>query len=86
MQFESSIPSGVAMKLFDFYEFVVENTFDGLESLLARFFCRDGSFYACIDVVCTLDLTKLEDDSVSISVSDENCYTLSFCVKEGDGI
>ena len=86
VQFENSIPSGVAMKLFDFYEFVVENTFDGLESLLARFFCRDGSYYACIDVVCTLDITKLEDDSVSVSVSDENCYTLSFCVKEGDGI
>ena len=83
--FEEDVPSNIAMQLFDFYEYVVENTFDGLKSLLARFFCRDGSYFACIDVVCSLDLTKLKKENLTISVSEENCYTLSFQVKEGDG-
>ena len=85
VQFEDDIPSNIAMQLFDFYEYVVENTFDGIESLLARFFHRDGSYFACIDVVCSLDLTKLEKENLTVSVSEENCYTLSFQVKEGDG-
>ena len=85
VQFEDDIPSNIAMQLFDFYEYVVENTFDGLTSLLARFFHRDGSYFACIDVVCSLDLTNLKKENLTVSVSEENCYTLSFQVKEGDG-
>lgn len=85
VEFERDLPTNVAMKLFDFYEAVVENAFDGLTFLLARFFCRGDGFYACIDAVCSLDLTALHTDTVSVSVSDENCYTLSFCVEGGDG-
>ena len=85
VEFERDLPTNVAMKLFDFYEAVVENAFDGLTFLLARFFCREDGFYACIDAVCSLDLTALHTDTVSVSVSDENCYTLSFCVEGGDG-
>jgi hypothetical protein len=85
VQFEDDIPSNIAMQLFDFYEYVVENTFDGIESLLARFFHRDGSYFACVDVVCSLDLTNLKKENLTVSISEENCYTLSFQVKEGDG-
>ncbi len=85
VEFERDLPTNVAMKLVDFYEAVVENAFDGLTFLLARFFCREDGFYACIDAVCSLDLTALHTDTVSVSVSDENCYTLSFCVEGGDG-
>ena len=85
VEFERDLPTNVAMKLFDFYEAVVENAFDGLTFLLARFFCREDGFYACIDAVCSLDLTALHTDTVSVSASDENCYTLSFCVEGGDG-
>ncbi len=74
------IPSDVAMKLFDFYEHVVENSFDGLTYLLARFFSRDNSFYCCIDAVCTLDPASFASDTVSVSVTDDGCYTLSFKV------
>jgi hypothetical protein len=81
---EEDIPSNVAMQFFDFYEYVVENAFDGLESLLTRFFIRDKEFYACVDVVCSLDLTPLKDENITISKSEENCYTLSFKAKEGD--
>jgi hypothetical protein len=73
------------MKLFDFYEFVVENAFDGLSYLLARFFCRDNSFYACIDAVCSLDLSALQTEQISVSRSDDNCYTLSLKPEGGDG-
>ena len=55
----------------------------GLSSLLARFFYRDGCFYACIDAVCSLDLTALEH--ASVSRTDENCYTLSLKVEGGEG-
>ena len=84
VQFENHIPSDIAMKLFDFYEYVTENTFDGLKGLLARFFYRDKCYYACVDVVCSLDLTKLKKDGLTVSISEENCYTLSFGLKEGD--
>ena len=84
VQFEKDLPADVAMKLLDFYEYVVENAFDGLNYLLARFFYRDNSFYACIDAVCSLDLTTLQTEQISVSVSDENCYTLSFKVGGGD--
>ena len=83
VQFEKDVPSDVAMRLFDFYEFVVESSFDGLTFLLARFFYRDGYYYACIDAVCTIDLKALENDEISVSVSDENCYTLSLRIKGG---
>jgi len=83
VKFDKNIPADVAMKLFDFYEYVVENAFDGLSYLLARFFCRNNSFYACIDTVCSFDLTVLQTDTVSVSVSDENCYTLSFKIEGG---
>lgn len=85
VQFEKDFPTGVAMKLFDFYEYVVENAFDGLGSLLARFFYRDNSYYACIDAVCSFDLTKLQTEQIVVSVADENCYTLSLKVGGGDG-
>ena len=84
VQFETNIPSDIAMRLFDFYEYVVENAFDGLSSLLARFFCRDKCYYACVDVICSLDLTKLQHDNITVSISEENCYTISFILKEGD--
>ena len=85
VQFERDIPSNVAMQLFDFYEYVVENAFDGLSCLLARFFSRDGSFWCCVDAVCSLDLTALATDNVSVSVTDENYYTLSLKAEGGDG-
>ena len=85
VQFEKDIPSDVVMQLFDFYEYVVENAFDGLTYLLARFFSRDDSFYCCVDAVCSLDLTALATDTVSVSVTDENYYTLSFKAEGGDG-
>ena len=78
------LPSDAAMALFDFYEYVAENAFDGLSFLLARFFCRDNCFYACIDTVCSLDLTKLQSGRISVSQPEENCYTLSFKVEGGD--
>lgn len=84
VQLEKNLPTDVAMKLFDFYEYVVEKSFDGLNYLLARFFCRDNSFFGCIDAVCSLDLTILKNDLISVSVSDENCYTLSFKVEGGN--
>ena len=85
VQFEKDLPADVAMKLLDFYEYVVENAFDGLGYLLARFFYRDNSFFACIDAVCRLDLTTLQTEQISVSVSDENCYTLSLKVEGGNG-
>ena len=85
VQFEKDLPADVAMKLFDFYEYVVENAFDGLTYLLARFFSRDDSFYCCVDAVCSPDLTALATDTVSVSVTDENYYTLSFKAEGGDG-
>ncbi|MBQ3069285.1 MAG: hypothetical protein IJD01_05000, partial [Clostridia bacterium] len=85
VQFEKDLPADVAMKLFDFYEYVVENAFDGLSYLLARFFYRDDCYYACIDAVCDLDLTTLQKETISVSKSDENCYTLSFKIVGGDG-
>jgi hypothetical protein len=85
VQFDRKIPSDVVMRLFDFYEFVVENAFDGLTYLLARFFSRDGSFYCCVDAMCSVDLTALATDTVSVSVTDENYYTLSFKTEGGAG-
>jgi len=85
VQFERDIPSNVVMQLFDFYEYVVENAFDGLTYLLARFFSRDDSIYCCVDAVCNLDLTVLTTETVSVSVTDENYYTLSFKAEGGDG-
>jgi len=81
--FERDLPAEIAMRLFDFYEYVLEYAFEGLSSLLARFFYRDGCFYACIDAVCSLDLTALEH--ASVSRTDENCYTLSLKVEGGEG-
>jgi hypothetical protein len=83
VQFEADLPSDVAMRLFDFYEYVVENAFDGLSCLLARFFCRNTCFYACIDAVCSLDLTTLQNEKIFVSTSDENCYTLSIILEGG---
>ena len=85
VQFEKDLPADVAMKLFDFYEYVVEKAFDGLSYLLARFFYRDNSFYACIDTMCSLDLTTLQTELIFVSKSEENCYTLSFKMEGGDG-
>jgi len=84
VQLEGNIPSDIAMKLFDFYEYVTENAFDGLSALLARFFCRDGCFFGCIDVVCTLDLTELKGENISVNISENNCYTLSYKPEEGE--
>ena len=82
VQFEKDLPADVAMKLFDFYEFVVENAFDGLSDLLARFFCRDNDFYACLDARCSIDLMALQTEQILVSKSEENCYTIS-CKLEG---
>ncbi len=83
VRFGRDLKSDVAMRLFDFCEYVVENAFDGLEHLLVRFFSRESSCYCCVDAVCSLDLTALQSDMVSVSVSDENCYTLSFQIEGG---
>lgn len=86
VEFERDLPTDVAMKLFDFYEYVVENAFDGLSSLVARFFFRDNSYCACIDAACSLDLAKLQTECISVSVPEENCYTLSFKMEGGAGL
>ena len=83
VKFDRDLPADVAMRLFDFYEYVVENAFDGLSCLVARFFFRDNSFYACIDAVCSLDLTALQTETISVSQSEENCYTLSLRLEGG---
>ncbi len=83
VQFGKDLPADVAMKLFDFYEFVAENAFDGLSDLLARFFCRDNDYYACLDAKCSIDLTKLQTEQIAVSESEENCYTISFRLEGG---
>ena len=85
VQLDTALPVDTALRLFDFYEYVVEKAFDGLSFLLARFFRREGSFYVCVDAMCGLDLTKLRSEHVSVSQSEENCYTLSFKVEGGAG-
>lgn len=85
VQFDRDLPADSAMKLFDFYEYVVENAFDGLSCLLARFFCRDDCFYACMDAVCSLDLTTLQTDQIRVSMTDDDYYTLSFRLEGGAG-
>lgn len=85
VQFGQDLPADVAMSLFDFYEHVVEFAFDGLSSLLARLFFRDGSFYCCIDAVCSRDLRELQTDQLMVSVSEENSYTLAFRIEGGGG-
>lgn len=85
VQLEKDIPTDVAMKLLDFYEYAVENTFDGLSYLLARFFCRNNCYYACIDAVSGADLTALQNEQVTVSKTDENSYTLSIKLEGGDG-
>ena len=85
VQFAQDLPADVAMRLFDFYESVVEYAFDGLGSLLARFFYRAGRYYCCVDVTCSLDLTGLRSEQVLVSQSDENCYTLALSIEGGDG-
>ena len=80
-----ALPADVAMALLDFYEYVVENAFDGLRLLLARFFCRDGLFFACIDAVCTKDLTALSSEQILVNKPDEDSYTLSLKLEGGDG-
>ena len=74
------------MALLDFYEYVVEQAFDGLSSLLARFFCRESRFYACIDVLCSLDLSGLQKPGVSVSLTDENYYIISYIVEGGGAL
>ena len=83
VKFDKDIPTDIGMKLFDFYEYVVENAFDGLNSLLARFFYRDSHFYACIDAMCSIDLSMLQSETITVSKSDENCYTLSVKLEGG---
>jgi len=84
VQFDNDIPSGAVMQLFDFYEYVVENTFDdGMSCLLARFFSRDNDFYACVDAVCGKDLFGLANDRISVNLIDDGSYTLSIKVEGG---
>ena len=85
VHFEKDLPADVAMKLLDFYEYVVEKSFDGLTYLLVRFFCRDDSFYACVDALCSLDLTMLQKEKITVSQSEEHFYTVSFKLEGGDG-
>ena len=42
--------------------------------------------YACMDAVCTLDLTALRSEQIEVNVSEENCYTLSLRLKGGAGL
>ncbi len=84
VQFDTDIPADVVTQLFDFYEYVVESAFDGLTYLLARFFSRDGCYYCCVDAVCSLDLTVLATDIISVCVNDENYFTLSLKIEGGD--
>jgi len=85
VEFGHDLPADTAMRLFDFYEYVVEQAFDGLDSLLGRFFCRDGHYYACVDAECSLDLTALRSETVAVSRTDDNGYILSFKVEGGRG-
>lgn len=86
VDFGRDLPADIAMQLLDFYEHVVEYAFDGLSFLLGRFFYRDDCFYACIDAVSSLDLTPLRTQAISVSQTEENCYTLSFKLKGGDSV
>lgn len=83
VQLDVTPTAEVTMQLFDFYEYVVEYAFDGLSRLLARFFYREGCFYACVDVVCSMDLTMLQTQQISVSKTDDNYYTLSFKLEGG---
>ena len=82
---DRDLPADTAMRLFDFYEYVVEHAFDGLSAFLARFFCRDGCYFACVDAVCSLDLTALRTEQISVSETEEHCYTISLSLEGGDG-
>ena len=85
VQLDGEIPSGIVMQLFDFYEYVVENALDGLTYLLARFFRRENDYICCVDAVCSIDLTELASDMVSVSITEEGYYTLSFKSEGGAG-
>lgn len=82
VQLDCPMPAQVVMQLFDFYESVVEYAFDGLHSLVTRLFLRDGYYYACVDAVCDTDLTVLASESIGVSVSEDNYYTLSLRLRE----
>ena len=83
VQLDGEIPSNMAMQLFDFCEHVVENAFDGLTYLLARFFSRENEYICCVDAVCSFDLTKLASDRITVSRTEEGYYTLSFKIEGG---
>ena len=82
--FGKDLPTEVAMKFFDFYEYIIESSIDGLSSLFARFFFRDKKFYACMDVVCSIDLTEYQSEDIFVDKTDDDCYTLSCSMEGGD--
>lgn len=85
VQLEGQLPAAAVMEMLDFFEYVVESAFDGLESLLVRFFCRGTRLYVCMDAGCALDLSALASDRITVSCTEENGYTLSYSTEGGDG-
>lgn len=83
VELDRDIPAETVMELLDFYEYVVEGAFDGLQSLLARFFNRGSSFYCCVDAVCSFDLSGFAGDGVMVSIAEEDHYTLAFRTEGG---
>ncbi len=86
VQFGKELPVDIAMQLFDFCQTIVEDAFDGLEQFLVRFFCRENSYYCCVDIISSLDLSYLESEKITVSQFGKHCYTVSLHLEGGEGV
>lgn len=81
--FEHELPAKTAMAFYDFYERVIEASYNGLRSILIRIFENGDCTAISLDVSCEADLSSLQSESVSVSYDKDEGYSLVLRVPKG---
>lgn len=85
MGLTKELPVTIAMALYDFYERIIEATYDSLNSILIRIYENDTHISISIDVSCDCDLSYLQSETISVISNGNREYSILMRIlKEGE--
>ena len=72
-----------ATSIFDFYEYVIETSFNCLSAIMVRVYKSNSSLFVCIEAAAAKDLKEILDKNITIQVDEDGIFQIFLKLQGG---
>lgn len=80
---DKAVSSDTALKVYDFFELLIEKSIESLKSVLVRLLKIENALILCVDISCDYDFSYLADDYVKVILDETDFCSLQYRILQG---